>query len=123
MFTASQLRALLAHKHTANSAANVARLARLSGEQIELEDWVRKQAASYPDAEGRARTLGAVAKSLAEAGRVLGAIQLAREAILTARHAGKEVMLIVFQDVTSVLVAGGMRDELAAMAEAVQELR
>jgi hypothetical protein len=122
MIKAWQARAMTMRARTAHTAADVASLARLAGASIDLEGWVRTMAARYPDAERHALMLAAVAKRLAEAGRVRGAIELASEAIFIGRQAGKEVMLNVLQDVAPVLTAAGMRDELAAMAEAVKEL-
>jgi hypothetical protein len=123
MISLREARAIRHRAVTARVAATAARVARIAGDNLAVEEWVKTQAARYPDAGTRALLLGAAAKELSAAGRVPGAVDLVWDAILTARHASKDKMLELLEVAAPVLEAAGMRHELAAIAKVLEELR
>ncbi len=123
MISVWTIRAGLVRAAAVGTVTRTARLARIAGKDVDLESWVRAQAAGMPDMHRRALMLAACAQSLAKEGRVAGAVRLLREGLLAAHAAGSETVLSVILNGAAVLTAAGLRDDLVAVADTIRELR
>jgi hypothetical protein len=118
-----EIRAKWRRMQIAWAACDIARAARMAGESIDIEGWVRSQAARQPDSHMRALLLATVAKELSKAQRIPGAVALIWDAVFEARQASRDCMLEILTDAAPVLEAAEMRSELVAVTRILEELR